>query len=196
MPAVSNEKRENRTAERILDIAERLVQTRGFNNFSYADIATELGITTASLHYHFRGKAELGKALITRYAERFGEALGDIDQDAPDARAKLEAYTGLYAGVLQGKRMCMCGVLAAEYQTLPKPMRAAVIRFFDDNQKWLTEVLTQGQANKTLTFTGPPEDVAQNILSTLEGAMLVARPYNDLSKFNAATHQLLAALAT
>ena len=61
-------RKESRTSERILDIAERLVQTRGFNNFSYADIASELGITTASLHYHFPGKAELGQALITRYA--------------------------------------------------------------------------------------------------------------------------------
>ncbi len=187
---------ENRTAERILDIAERLVQTRGFNNFSYADIAGELGITTASLHYHFPGKAELGKALITRYAQRFNQALDQIDQTTPGAPAKLEAYADLYAGVLQGKRMCMCGVLAAEYQTLPKAMRIAVIRFFDDNQKWLADVLTQGQKAHTLSFAGSAADVAQSILSTLEGAMLVARPYNDLTKFNAATRQLLAGLAT
>ena len=48
------------TADRILDSAERLVQVRGFNAFSYADVARELGITKASLHYHFAGKAELG----------------------------------------------------------------------------------------------------------------------------------------
>ena len=59
------------TAARILDVAERLVQLRGFNGFSYADIAAELHITKASLHYHYAGKAELGRALIERYAERF-----------------------------------------------------------------------------------------------------------------------------
>src|SRR5437764_10540700 len=99
-------KQEPRTAERALDVAERLVQTRGFNNFSYADIATELGITKPSLHYHFPGKAELGQALITRYSERFSEALAQIDRDLPDARAKLEAYSTLYADVLRGERMC------------------------------------------------------------------------------------------
>jgi TetR/AcrR family transcriptional repressor of nem operon len=187
-------RKENRTAERILDIAERLVQTRGFNNFSYADIAKELGITTASLHYHFRGKAELGQALITRYSERFGDALDRIDRGVPDARAKLEAYASLYAGVLEGKRMCMCGVLAAEYQTLPRPMRRAVLSFFDDNQRWLAGVLDQGRTERTLAFSGPPAEVAQSILSTLEGAMLVARPYGDLSKFNATTRQLLSGL--
>jgi len=189
-------KKQNGTSERILDIAERLLQTRGFNNFSYADIAKELGITTASLHYHFRGKAELGQALITRYAERFGEALDRIDQRIPDARAKLEAYADLYAGVLEGKRMCMCGVLAAEYQTLPRPMRSAVISFFDENERWLAEVLKQGRTDKTLTYTGPPGEVAQSILSTLEGAMLVAGPYEDLARFNSTAHQLVAGLAS
>jgi TetR/AcrR family transcriptional repressor of nem operon len=193
--AVPRTNRENRTPERILDIAERLVQTRGFNNFSYADIAKELGITTASLHYHFRGKAELGLALITRYTERFAEALDRIDREIPEAPAKLEAYASLYAGVLEGKRMCMCGVLAAEYQTLPKPMRRAVIGFFDDNALWLTGVLTRGQTENTLAFSGSADEVAQGILSTLEGAMLVARPYGDLTRFNATAHQLLAGLA-
>ncbi len=67
------------TADRILDLAERLVQTRGFNGFSYADIASELGVTKASLHYHFPTKAELGRRLISRYGEEFARALADID---------------------------------------------------------------------------------------------------------------------
>lgn len=184
-----------KTAERILDIAERLVQERGFNSFSYADIARELGITTASLHYHFPGKAELGQALIQRYAERFSGALTRIDSDLPDARTKLEAYAGLYADVLRGRRMCMCGILAAEYQTLPEPMRAAVIRFFDDNQTWLVRVLEEGVDEKSLTITGSIDDTAQSILGTLEGAMLVARPYADLSRFTATAAQLISSLS-
>jgi len=194
--AVARAKKEPHTAERILDIAERLVQVRGFNDFSYADIAAELGITKASLHYHFSGKAELGRALIDRYAERFSAALSRIDRDLPDARTKLEAYAALYADVLRGKRMCMCGILAAEYQTLPESMRGAVIGFFDENQRWLATVLTEGQADRTLSFTGSPDDIAQSILSTLEGAMLVARPYGDLSRFDATAQHLLAGLSS
>jgi TetR/AcrR family transcriptional regulator, transcriptional repressor for nem operon len=188
-------RQESHTSERILDIAERLVQTRGFNNFSYADIASELGITTASLHYHFPGKAELGLAVITRSAQRFSHALHQIEQGQPTARAKLQAYAGLYADVLRGKRMCMCGILAAEYQTLPKPMRTEVIRFFDENQQWLSDLLTEGRSDHTLNFSGAVDDAAQNILSTLEGAMLVARPYGDLQRFNAAANHLLGSLS-
>jgi TetR/AcrR family transcriptional repressor of nem operon len=192
---VAPPKNQQRTAERILDIAERLVQQRGFNNFSYADIAAELGITKASLHYHFPGKAELGLALIERYAARFADALSEIDGGLADAHGKLEAYAGLYADVLRGHRMCMCGILAAEYQTLPEQMRRAVVRFFDDNHAWLAGVLAEGRAANTLTITGAIDETAQSILGTLEGAMLVARPYGDMSRFNATTHQLLASLA-
>jgi TetR/AcrR family transcriptional regulator, transcriptional repressor for nem operon len=189
--AVARNRKESVTAERALDIAERLVQVRGFSNFSYADIATELGITKASLHYHYPGKAELGQALITRYSERFNEALAEINRERPNAPAKLKAYADLYAGVLRNERMCMCGILAAEYQTLPEAMQSEVIRFFDENQRWLAGVLREGKAEGTLSYRGRAEDTAQGILSTLEGAMLVARPYGDLAKFDAAAKQLL-----
>lgn len=189
-------RRETNTAERILDSAEVLVQTRGFNNFSYADVATELGITTASLHYHFPGKAELGYALISRYSTRFLAALARIDSEHADVREKLDAYVRLYGDVLRGQRMCMCGILAAEYPTLPQPMRDEVIHFFDENHSWLGALLEQGRLEGTLAFEGAPADVAQGIVSTLEGAMLVARTYGDVARFDATARQLLASLSS
>ncbi len=172
-----------------------MVQLRGFSNFSYGDVASEIGLATASLHYHFPGKAELGKALIERYIERFVAALDGIDHELDDPRAKLEAYANLYADVLRGKRMCMCGILAAEYQTLPEPMRKAVLRFFDENQRWLAGVLEQGLAERSFSFAGSTGEVAQSILDTLEGAMLVARPYGDLARFDSTAQRLLENLA-
>src|SRR6185312_16398602 len=111
------------TAQRILDIAERLVQTRGFNGFSYADIAQALKVTKASLHYHFPAKADLGARLIERYEANFVRALAKIDAQASDAREKLRRYAAIYEDVVRDNRMCLCGMLAAEYGTLPKPMR-------------------------------------------------------------------------
>jgi TetR/AcrR family transcriptional regulator, transcriptional repressor for nem operon len=183
------------TASQILDVAERLVQIRGFNGFSYADIASELGISKASLHYHFAGKAELGQALVARYAARFAEALEAIDERGDDAVAKLEAYASIYAEVLRDGRMCLCGMLAAEYDTLPKPMRKAIIGFFDDSETWLTDVLEQGEEEGSLSLDGRARDGAQTIVSGLEGALLVARPYGDVDRFQAAATRLLASLA-
>ena len=182
------------TAVRILDVAERLAQVRGFNGFSYADIATELGITKAALHYHFAGKADLGEALIGRYADRFGQALAALDATAPTAAGKLRGYADLYLGVLRDHRMCLCGMLAAEYPTLPDPMRASVVSFFDKNEQWLLTVLEQGRADSSLTFTGSARDTARMIIGCLEGALLVARPYEDIPRFRDAAASLLASL--
>lgn len=193
--AVTQTQAPTNTAQRILDIAEQLVQGRGYNGFSYADIAGELAMTKASLHYHFASKAELGEALIERYSARFMEALERIDSTIPGAGAKLDAYVGLYTDVLRGERMCLCGMLAAEYQTLPQPMRGSVIHFFDRNVAWLASVLKAGQSDGTLSFEGSPKEAAQTILSALQGAMLVARPYEDLARFQAAAARTLASFS-
>ncbi len=182
------------TATQILDIAERLVQVRGFNAFSYADVAAELGVTKAALHYHFAGQAELGEALMVRYATRFAEALAMVESEVEDAPSRLDAYAELYLDVLRKKRMCLCGMLAAEYQTLPAPMQETVLRFLSENELWLTRVLEQGREDGSVWFEGSTADVARTIISTLEGAMLVARPFGDISRFRTVARQLMAAL--
>ena len=181
-------------AAAILDVAERLAQTRGYNGFSYADIAAELGVTKASLHYHFPTKASLGEALVARYAERFARALEGIDARVAPASAKLAAYAKLYADVLREGRMCLCGMLAAEHETLSTPIREAVVSFLDDNEAWLEGVLVQGREDGSLHFGRSPEDTARSVISGLEGAMLVARSYGDVERFERGSTQLLAGL--
>src|SRR6185369_16920377 len=62
--ATPNEKPLSTTAAQILDAAETLIQTRSYSAFSYQDIADELGIRKASIHYHFATKADLGVAVV------------------------------------------------------------------------------------------------------------------------------------
>jgi TetR/AcrR family transcriptional repressor of nem operon len=183
------------TSAQILDAAERLVQERGFNGFSYADVARELGVTKAALHYHFASKADLGDALIDRYAERFFGALMTLDDESSDALAKLRSYAKIYADVFRADRMCLCGMLAADYATLPDPMRERVVRFFDENEVWLSRVLDEGREAGTIRFQGPARQVARTLIGGLEGAMLVARPYHDLKRFRDAAELLIGGLA-
>ena len=183
------------TASQILDVAERLVQERGFNGFSYGDVANELGITRAALHYHFASKAELGDALIERYAERFLDALERVDGGGQDAPEKLRAYAQLYADVFRNDRMCLCGMLAADYATLPDPMRERVVRFFDENEVWLGRVLEDGRSAGTIRFEGSSRTVARTLIAGLEGAMLVSRPYRDVERFGGAAELLIRGLA-
>ena len=179
------------TRDHVLDVAERLAQTRGFNGFSYADIAAELGITKASLHYHYPTKADLGCAIIDRYGHRFGAALGQISAAGRAAAWQLEAYVQLYADVLRNDRLCLCGMLAAEYSTLPEPMRRAIRRFFEENEAWLARLLESGRRAGDLTFEGLADEAANALTSTLEGAMLLARSYGDPARFETAAGRLL-----
>ena len=178
----------------ILDVAERLAQTRGFNGFSYADIAAKLKVTKASLHYHFPSKAELGRALIARYHAVFGAALEEIIAKAPNAKDRLRRYVGLYDRVMSNNRMCLCGMLAAEYATLPAAMQSELRQFFDANQRWLTIVLEEGRRRGELSFRDSPQELARTLVGTLEGAMLVARTYGDATWFRSAAHRALADL--
>jgi TetR/AcrR family transcriptional repressor of nem operon len=182
-------------ATAILDVAERLAQTRGYNGFSYADIAAELGVTKASLHYHFPSKAELGRALIVRYHGLFGAALDSIDGQTKSPQEKLKRYVGLYDSVLSNKRMCLCGMLAAEYATLPRPMQEGLTAFFDANERWLTAVLEDGLRAGMFAFREAAKERARVLLGALEGAMLVARSYGNARRFQTAAAAVLADLS-
>lgn len=181
-------------AKAVLDVAEQLAQTRGYNGFSYADIAAKLGVTKASLHYHFPSKADLGSALIERYRATFDSALSAIDQQASGPRDKLRLYAELYASVLSNERMCLCGMLAAEYATLPAPMQRGLTLFFDANERWLTTVLERGVRAGAFRFSDTANERARVLLGALEGAMLVARSYGDTRRFQAAAKHVLADL--
>jgi len=183
------------TAAQILDVAEAFVQVHGFNGFSYADVAARLQITKASIHYHFASKADLGQALIARYSIRFAAALVAIDAPDVAAPAKLMAYGRLYLEVLRNERMCLCGMLAAESATLPAQMQASIVDYFVDNESWLARTLAQGRDEGSLDFAGGPSEVARSIVSSLEGAMLMARLFDDVAGFEATARRVLDGVA-
>lgn len=183
------------TATRIMDAAQRLAQTRGYDGFSYADIATEVGIRKASIHYHFPSKVDLGRELVARYRADFGRALRRIEGQTGDPRRRLESYAGLYRAVLEdGGRMCLCGMLAAEMAVLPEETREGVRGFFAENMAWLAGVLAEGADSGLLRFAASPETEAQLLISALEGGMLVARAYGAISHFDAVARPALGRL--
>lgn len=186
--------RSSRPEEKILDLAEELAQTRGFNGFSYADIAPRLGVTKASLHYHFPSKADLGKALVRRYRRDFEHALEAIVAGSAKAPARLLRYLELYDAVMRNGRMCLCGMFAAEYATLPPPMQDELRAFFEMNERWLAAVLDAGRRAGELDFRSSPARRAAMLLGALEGLMLVARVRNDEGGFRTAARRVLADL--
>src|ERR1700749_2286302 len=109
-------------AEQILDLAETLIQPRGYSAFSYQDIADALGIRKASIHYHFASKTDLGIAVVDRYVARFGAALPAIEADQSQGSVAVLYFYGepYLAFAATADRICLCGALAGEILALPQ----------------------------------------------------------------------------
>jgi TetR/AcrR family transcriptional regulator, transcriptional repressor for nem operon len=183
------------TADRILDTAVSLVEIRGFNGFSYADIAKALSIRKPSIHHHFPTKAKLAERMLERYNDRFDALLDRVDAASRDEVDALRIYFAMYGSLLRDRnRMCLCGMMAAEVSTLPAPVRKCIRQFFDRNEEWLSGVLGAGRRTGKLSFRGSPLETARRLLSSLEGALLVARTYDDPRRFDRHVAGLLADL--
>ena len=179
------------TADRVVEAATSVVQTRGYNGFSFADIADMVGIRKASVYHHFAGKGDLGQEVARRYRRAFGEAMADIESETGDPVARLDRYAELYARQLSDHgRMCLCGMLAAEYATLPAPIQGEVRGFFDDQRAWLARVLSQ--TRRPATGARRRADV---FLAGLEGALLVARTDGSMTRFRRTARALIDAVA-
>lgn len=164
------------TSARVMDAAEALIQQRGYGGFSFDDVAQAVGIRKPSVHHHFRTKADLVAALARRYAERFESALAVIDIARRDPLARLKAYVTLFAVTYaQDGRFCVCGMLGAEADTLPADVAEAVAGFFELNLTWLAAAFRDAQRNGQLTSAQRASALAELMLSTLEGAMVVGR---------------------
>ncbi len=169
------------TAEKILDLGEMLIQTRGFNAFSYQDISTALGIRKASIHYHFPSKSDLGAAVLDRYRSRLYAAMAGVDPDAMTSWNILETYFTPYLGYAKTPdRVCLCGALAGEFPALPPDMQTHVTAFFEEHQAWLATILKRGRGSGEFRFSASPAKMARLIFDALQGALLVKRTNGDI----------------
>lgn len=170
---------ENSTVrERLLEYAQTLIQLRGYNGFSYRDLSTLVGVKTSSIHYYFPTKEDLVLEAINQYSS---QVLGDIralDETLP-ANKKLERYSKLFAKVLgEGDQICLCGMLAADIQSLPETVRLAVQGFYRANESWLAKVLEQGVAEGTLQVPGEPALAARALYAAYQGSVIASRLFN------------------
>ncbi|UZD90549.1 TetR/AcrR family transcriptional regulator [Cognatishimia activa] len=172
------------TANRILNVAEKAARAGGYGAFSFREIAAEIGIKSASVHYHFPTKEALGEALAARYTDRFLSALGDPHSGS--RHENLQSYIQNYAKALKDDGlMCLCGMFGAEIQKLPESVARQTQDFFKRNLVWLESVYMAAGANEI-----EARQNAASLISCLEGAMILARAMEDSDLFDQATAHL------
>ena len=174
----------SKTAEEILDIAEMLIQTRGYNAFSFQDIADRLGIRKPSIHYHFASKTALGVAVVERYSAGFTAALEAIEaDDSQSAMTMFDCYTGPYREFADTPdRVCLCGALAGEILALPVEMRERVEAFFKMHLDWLERIVARGVTRGEFKIAMSEAQMTRTMFSALQGALLVKRTTGDATQ--------------
>lgn len=176
----------NATAERILDVAETAIRRGGFDAASFRDIAEAVGIRSASVHYHFPTKADLGRAAMARYRARMVAALGAPDDPGESPRRRIARLAAAYRAAMgDGASICLGCALGAETAVLPAPVRAEVTGFY-------TVVL--GWTARALGDPAPGRLAPESVIATLQGASVLAVALGDPARFDAARDDLLARL--
>jgi TetR/AcrR family transcriptional repressor of nem operon len=183
--------------ERILDVAQDLVQRRGINGMSFQDLSDAVGIRKASVHHHFASKTDMVSALLERYRSEFGREVKLILRSRKTAAAKLKAYFSLFANTLEqagNDKGCLCGMLAAELLSLEAENVEQVRGFFRENHQFIEEILNEGHADGSLSCSGDAA-MARLVFCALEGALLVARCDGGPPNLKATLEALLTLLA-
>ena len=180
------------TRDQLLSEAEGLIRRGGYAAFSYAHLADKIGITKASIHYHFPSKQHLLEAVTELGMSRFIDALAEIETLHPDAGVRLQQYGELFIDGFDEQFRPLCCALSSELAVLPSSMAVKVRVYFDLHLEWLTRIIEAGFQDKTLHWNGTAAELAGLILSTLEGGSLVARARNSKSEVLAGFAQVLA----
>lgn len=167
--------------EAILDAAKKAAQAHGYSGLNFRDLATTVGIKSASIHYHFPTKADLGVAVAQRYWQDTAGVLAALQEATPDPRECLRHYPDVFRRSLQSdNRLCMVSYMAAEYDDLPEPVKTEVQAFAEVNVAWLQSLLVAAK----VVAANQGEQRARAIYAAVAGAQLVARGRADIAVFD------------
>src|SRR5690606_27946793 len=159
------------TVSKILDSAERLCATQGYNAFSYKDIAREIDIKTSSIHYHFPSKSDLGQAMMERHRLKLKHYLDTLTLEqklSPKEKFLLMLSTIVKSTYQNEKRMCLAAMLAIDCLILDESIQTEVKLFFHFLESWMETTLTQAGIEQ-------PKKEASILLAFIEGTLLLSR---------------------
>lgn len=181
------------TAEQIIDQARHRIMTRGYNGFSYADIADAVGIRKASIHHHFPAKSDLAKAVVEQSRALIHAQVEQLAKVEPDAGDQLRAYAGYWERCIadDSAPFCVAAMLAAELPSLPDDLADSVRAHFAELTAWLDRVLALGVRQGNVSLVRSSAEEADAFMSAIYGAMLSARAFGDPGRFTVITETLL-----
>ena len=180
----------------LLTHAEDLARSRGYDGFSFADLAAGAGIRKASVHYHFPTKADLAERLMQVYTDRFFDDLADLVEE-PTAGAALDRYLALYRDALKGgEAVCLCVAFSAMRDAIPPATQTLVEAFRTQSVAWLEALFRRAQEDGSVLGVTDPKAEAAACFALMEGAQIVARASVSPARFDEAVALLRGRIET
>lgn len=164
--------------DEIMAVARAVAQSHGYNGLSFRELAKAVGVKSASIHYHFPTKGDLGAALASRYREEARAILGEPGEPYADITKFIDSFR---SALELNNRMCLCGIMAAEYDDLPDMVKAEVTGFADDLVAWLSQVLSLLDPSRSSQAIGQH---AFAIYAAVGGAQLTARGRGNIAMYD------------
>jgi TetR/AcrR family transcriptional repressor of nem operon len=180
------------TRGRLIATAMQLFWEKGYNSTSIADVLKGAEANSGSLYHFFPAKTDLLVAVLERYRDGIGPMLlqpawGGVQ----DPVERIFALLARYRKSLQDTDCfygCPIGSLALELHEPDLPVRTLLAKNF---AAWIDAAeacLTEAQASSAVDFNA--REVAQFVLTTMEGGVMQARTFRDIEYFDAAVRQL------
>ena len=172
------------TREKIIELGENLIRSKGYNAFSYQDISTELGIKNAAVHYYFPTKENLGTSIVKTNIQRFEEMVENMHSHGFNERQQLDTFVKIYLKSHREQKLCIIGSLASDFNTLNETTRTELKRMTEIILKWLTDILVTGKEKKLFVFDEEPQSKAFIILSGMVASLQVSRMMDKMDYKN------------
>ncbi|WP_219838402.1 TetR/AcrR family transcriptional regulator [Paenibacillus sp. R14(2021)] len=163
---------ENRKTQ-ILDLTMKLIREKGYVAISYDDLAKQLGVTKASIHYHYEKKEDLGVAVAERLYYNLQNLSAFLRESSLNAEEKLSHYFKRKVEV-SGTGICPISSLQADFESIPETLRQKVQEVSEFELSILEEILREASDSGIMKHEDV-ESVALAVLSCLKGAMQYKR---------------------
>ncbi len=161
------------TKQIIIETADHLIRSNGFNAFSFSDISDKIGIKTSSIHYHFPSKSDLGVATIKEHIRRFEALQAELKNKSP--LIKLKGFLAIYSQVKSENKVCLVGSLATDLNTVDEPIKKELKIFAALVLDWMTQVLAEGKKQKIFEFTSTPRTKALMVITNILAIIQLSR---------------------
>ncbi|GMG93993.1 TetR/AcrR family transcriptional regulator [Cupriavidus metallidurans] len=179
--------------EQLLEHASVLMRRRGYNGFSYRDLAELVGVKTSSIHYYFPSKDDLVLEVVRQYRQTSVARLAAIDTSLPLIEQARKYVLPLSNGIDLGQ-ICLIGMLAAEVMVLPQAVRALLQEHFQANENFIADMLRRAEAERGQQYPVPPKLLAKVLYGAIQNGLITARMSGSNDRIDAAANMLIGAV--